>query len=162
MTDIEQLLRTYSQPYVKGEKRSRQYNNTINREYRHKQRIITLYQLNNELPNELQLNNHEKEVVATILEIFKNDIQFLHRQAKKEAIILAIIFTVKKRVRPRLQITDPLFYPIAEKYGLSNPILITILSRLTNYYMFHNPQLIRETTKYDQTILYKSNPETRE
>ena len=151
MTHIEKLLRKYNTPYAPGEQRSKEYNNKINTEYRHKDKLLILDELNNELPYEIKLNKHEKELVASLLKVFQKDIKYLNRQAKNEAIILAIIFTIKRRVKPNLQLKD---YAIFRKYGLTTSVLITILSRLANYYILHNPQVIYETTRYDHEILY--------
>lgn len=166
MNNIEHLLQKYESPYIPGEKRSTKYNTKINKQYRHEDRLLTLDQLNNELPYSIRLNKHEKELVTSILETFKNDLQYLHRRAKNEAIILSIIFTVKKRIKPSLQLNkdtkeNKQFTDLAEKYNLTYPMLITILCRITNYYMFHNPQVIRQTTKYDQEILYNQQNPTR-
>ena len=160
MTDIQKLLNKYNSSYIPGEKRSKKYNTQINRQYRHQDRILLLDKINNQLPNTLKLNKDEKEVVTSILTVFQNDLQYLHRRAKNEAIILAIIFTIKKRTKPSLYLNrenkeNREFTEIAEQYRLNEPTLITILSRITNYYMLHNPQVIYETTRYDHTILYE-------
>ena len=160
MTDIQKLLDKYQAPYVPGEKRSNNYNNQLNRTYRHEDRLLTLDHINNQLPYTLKLNKDEKELVTSILTVLQNDLQYLHRRAKNEAIILAIIFTVKKRIKPSLYLNrenkeNREFTEIAEQYNLNEPMLITILSRITNYYMLHNPQVIYETTRYDHTILYE-------
>ena len=166
MTDIEQLIKKYQSPYIPGEKRSNQFNNHINREYRHEERLLTLDHLNNELPYSLKLNKHEKELATSILQIFKNDLQSLHRRAKNEAIILTIIFIIKKRIRPSLQLNkdnreNKQFTELAEKYNLTENMLITIISRITNYYIITSPLIIRETTRYDQELLYKQHNPTR-
>ena len=160
MNNIEQLLQKYQAPYVPGEKRSKEYNNQLNRQYRHEDRLLLLDKINNQLPYTLKLNKDEKEVVTSILTVFQNDLQYLHRRAKNEAIILSIIFTVKKRIKPTLHLNkenkeNRQFTEIAEQYDLNETMLITILSRITNYYMLHNPQVIYETTRYDHTILYE-------
>lgn len=160
MTDIKKLLDKYKAPYIPGEKRSKEYNNQLNRTYRHQDRLTLLDKINNQLPYTLKLNKNEKELVTSILTVFQNDLQYLHRRAKNEAIILAIIFTIKKRIKPHLYLNrenkeNRQFTEIAEQYELTEPMLITILSRITNYYMLHNPQVIYETTRYDHTILYE-------
>ena len=155
MKNIQHKLKKYQAPYVNGEKRSNKFNNTINRQYRHENRLLTLDHLNNELPYSRRLNTHEKELVTSVLETFQNDLKYLHRRATTEAIILAIIYTVKKRVKPNLSTEHKDYQRIFQKYDLTYPILTTILSRLCNYYLLHNPQIIRETTRYDQEILYK-------
>lgn len=155
MNNIEHLLQKYQAPYVLGEKRSNEYNRQIKIEARHKNRIHLLNTLNNELPYTIKLNHYEKELCTAVLEVFKNDIKHLNRQASEEQIILSIIYTIKKRVKPRLQIEE---YSIFRKYELNCNTLLTILCRLTNYYMVHNPLVIQETTKYDHELLSKNNP----
>ena len=155
--NTQYLLDKYNHPYIHGEKRSTEYNTHINRQYRHEDRLLTLDHLNNELPYSIRLNTHEKELVTSVLETFQNDLKYLHRRATTEAIILAIIYTVKKRVKPNLSIEHKDYQRIFQKYDLTYPILTTILSRLCNYYMLHNPQVIRQTTRYDHEILYKQH-----
>lgn len=155
MTHIQKLLDRYQAPYVPGEKRSNTYNRQIKIESRHKNRIQILNQLNNELPYSIKLNRYEKELCTAVLEVFKNDIKHLNRQASEEQIILSIIYTIKKRVKPKLQIEE---YSIFKKYQLNCNTLLTILCRLTNYYMVHNPLVIQETTRYDHELLSKNNP----
>ena len=155
MNNIQQIIDKYSKPYVPGEKRSKEYNRQIKIESRHKNRIQILNQLNNELPYSIKLNKYEKELCTAVLEVFKNDIKHLNRQASEEQIILSIIYTIKKRVKPRLQIEE---YSIFKKYELNCNTLLTILCRLTNYYMVHNPLVIHETTRYDHELLSKNNP----
>ena len=157
MTHIQKLLDKYQAPYVPGEKRSNNYNNQLNRTYRHEDRLLTLDHINNQLPYTLKLNKDEKELCTAVLEIFKNDIKHLNRQATEEQILLSIIFTIKKRVKPQLNIE---YYSIFKKYQLNCNILLTILCRLTNYYMVHNPMVIQETTRYDHELLSKNNPTT--
>ena len=156
MTDIEHLLKKYQSSYVPGEQRSTEYNNRIQKQHKYKNRINILNQLNQELPYSIKLNKHEKEVATSILKTFNEDLKYLHRRANTEQIILSIIFTIKKRVKPELTLNKDK-YPIFTKYGLKYPMLTTILSRLCNYYMLHNPLVIYETTKYDHELLYKQN-----
>ena len=157
MTHIQKLLDRYQAPYVPGEKRSNNYNRQIKIESRHKNRLLLLDTINNELPYSIKLNKHEKELCTAVLEIFKNDIKHLNRQATEEQILLSIIFTIKKRVKPQLNIE---YYSIFKKYQLNCNTLLTILCRLTNYYMVHNPMVIQETTRYDHELLSKNNPTT--
>ena len=154
MTDIQKLLDKYQATYTPGEKRSREYNTRIQKQHKYKNRLTTLETLNQELPHSIQLNRDEKEVATSIIKTFNTDIKYLHRQATEEQIILTIIYTLKKRIKPELTLNKDK-YPIFNRYGLTYPIITTILSRLCNYYMLHNPQVIYETTRYDHEILYK-------
>ena len=156
MTHIQKLLNKYDKAYTPWEQRSKEYNNTIHKQYKYRNRIETLNKLNTELPYSIKLNKHEKEVTTSIIQTFNTDIKHLHRRATEEQIILAIIYTIKKRIKPEITL-DENKYPIFTKYGLTYPILTTILSRLCNYYMLHNPQVIRQTTRYDHEILYKQH-----
>jgi len=156
MTDIQKLLDKYQASYVPGEKRSREYNTRIQKQHKYKNRINTLNTINKELPYSIKLNKSEKEVTASIIETFNEDLKYLHRQATEEQIILSIIYTIKKRIKPELTLNKDK-YPIFTRYRLTYPMLTTILSRLCNYYMLHNPQVIRQTTRYDHEILYKQN-----
>lgn len=154
MTDIEQLLQKYSKSYVPGEKRSTKYDKEIKKEGLLKYRIQLLNQLNQDLPYSIKPNKYELEIITSILRTFNKDLKHLHRQASTEAIILSIIYTIKKRTQPDLDIEK---YTIFQKHGLTYPVLTTILSRLTNYYLLTSPMIIHETTKYNQEILYKQN-----
>ena len=156
MTDIQKLLDKYQASYIPGEQRSREYNTRIQKQHKYKNRINTLNTLNKELPYSIRLNKSEKEVTASIIETFNEDLKYLHRQATEEQIILSIIYTIKKRIKPELTLNKDK-YPIFTRYRLTYPMLTTILSRLCNYYMLHNPQVIRQTTRYDHEILYKQN-----
>jgi hypothetical protein len=156
MTDIQKLLDKYQASYVPGEIRSKQYNTRIQKQHKYKNRINTLNTINKELPYSIKLNKSEKEVTASIIETFNEDLKYLHRQATEEQIILSIIYTIKKRIKPELTLNKDK-YPIFARYRLTYPMLTTILSRLCNYYMLHNPQVIRQTTRYDHEILYKQN-----
>ena len=156
MTDIQKLLDKYQASYIPGEQRSQEYNTRIQKQHKYKNRITTLNTLNKELPYSIKLNKSEKEVTASIIETFNEDLKYLHRQATEEQIILSIIYTIKKRIKPELTLNKDK-YPIFTRYRLTYPILTTILSRLCNYYMLHNPQVIRQTTRYDHEILYKQN-----
>ena len=156
MTHIQKLLDKYQASYVPGEQRSREYNTRIQKQHKYKNRINTLNTLNKELPYSIRLNKYEKEVTASIIETFNEDLKYLHRQATEEQIILSIIYTIKKRIKPELTLNKDK-YPIFTRYRLTYPMLTTILSRLCNYYMLHNPQVIRQTTRYDHEILYKQN-----
>ena len=152
MTHIEQLLQKYTRPYVPGEIRSNEYNRQIKKESRHKNRLLILDELNNELPYSIKLHKHEKEIINSILKVFQDDLKILNRTATEEQIILTIIFQVKKRVKPNLRIED---YSIFTKYKLTNSMLITILCRLNNYYMATHPLIIKETVDYDHELLYE-------
>ena len=160
MTDIEKLLETYESPYVPGEIRSNEYNRKIKNNSKLKHRILVLDSLNNELPDNIKLQKHEKELIIGVLKVFKFNFKDIHRQASEEAILLSIIFHVKKRVKPNLQLED---YPIFDKYGLTNPMLVTILTRLLNYYMLHSHEVIYNTcdttkdTKPDKNGYYKAD-----
>ena len=156
MTHIQKLLDKYQSSYVPGEIRSKQYNTRIQKQHKYKNRINTLNTINKELPYSIKLNKSEKEVTASIIETFNEDLKYLHRQATEEQIILSIIYTIKKRIKPELTLNKDK-YPIFTRYRLTYPMLTTILSRLCNYYMLHNPQVIRQTTRYDHEILYKQN-----
>lgn len=156
MTHIQKLLDKYQASYIPGEQRSREYNTRIQKQHKYKNRINTLNTLNKELPYSIRLNKYEKEVTASIIETFNEDLKYLHRQATEEQIILSIIYTIKKRIKPELTLNKDK-YPIFTRYRLTYPMLTTILSRLCNYYMLHNPQVIRQTTRYDHEILYKQN-----
>ena len=161
MTDIEQLLQKYSKPYVPGEKRSTEYDQEIRKSSLLKYRLQLLDILDQQLPDQMKLKNYEKELITSILTTFNNDLKTLHRQASTEAIILSIIYTIKKRTIPTLNIEHKDYKAIFTKYGVTYPVLTTILSRLCNYYIITSPIIIHETTRYDQQILYKQNNNNR-
>ena len=74
MSDINKLLAKYDAPYVNGEKRSNNYNRQIKIESRHKNRLLLLDTINNELPYSIKLNKHEKDEIVERIDARSDDI----------------------------------------------------------------------------------------
>ena len=150
--DINYLIKKYSKPYVPGEKHSSQTNKKIKRN----QRIIEKHYLCNLLIEEcdfLNLSPSQKEFVHYLIDAFANDFKKLHGRAKKETIILAFIFYVKKLEDSRLKIEN---YSVCNKYDLTSDVFILIICRVCNYYIQSSPLKIVESNKYDHEILSKN------
>ena len=153
MTRINKLLKTYQSSYVPGEKRSTQYNNNKRTENKLKERLNTLDQLINELPETSKINKDQKTLCRNLIITFNQDFKYLHRQAKDDTIILAFIFYQKKLEKPGLTLQD---YKICAEHELTNPKFLNICCRIANYYMVTSPINIRQTTRYDHEILIKN------
>ena len=146
------LLKKYDNSnYVPGEKRTR------DQEKIHKQKQLKRekHELVDELLNEtkvLLLSNHDKEHVHYLVNKF-DDFNNLHRQASKEAIILAFIFYVAKINTPKRQLKE---YSFTGKYGLTEPVFELIMCRLVQRLLAESPIIPKNTKKYDNDILYKT------
>ena len=151
---IQKKINTYTSKYVPGEKRSTQYDQKIHQEKTLADNIRLLNDLNQELPYKLQLNRCEKRIIENLLETFNNNLNYLHRQAKTEVIILALIFYLKKMDNPRIRIEN---YTYLKDNGLNIHNYSLIISRLAMYYMINSPIKIKTTTDYDHDLLIRNN-----
>ncbi|MBR3140538.1 MAG: hypothetical protein IKF11_06705 [Methanobrevibacter sp.] len=159
MRDIQYLLDTYDNAYVKGEQRSNKTKNRIRKESVRKNRHLILDELlleseeliQNELVPEskllildkllaesksLMLTSNDKKIVRYLINVFSDDFKKLHRRASDEAIILAFIFYLKKIELPSIRLSD---YRICNKYELTDPVFEIILCRIILYYMRKTP-----------------------
>lgn len=145
------LLRKYENNYVPGERRTR-HQERINKQ---KQLKREKHELTDELLNEtkvLLLTNHDKEHVHYLVNKF-DDFNTLHRQASKECIILAFIFYVAKINTPKRQLKE---YNFTKKYGLTEPVFELIICRVVQRLLAESKIIPKQTTKYDNDILYKT------
>ena len=152
MTHIKKLLKKYEAGYVPGERRSTEYEKMIRHKNMEKNNIMLLHELNRELPETLHLNKCDLKLAETLVATFNNNLKYLHRQAKKEVILLTFLFYVKKMSNPKLQIED---YTILLNYGLTTNIYTLIISRALQYYMADKPIPITTTTDYDHDLLIR-------
>ena len=135
MRDIQYLLDTYDNAYVKGEQRSKHTKNRIRKESVRKNRHLILDELLLESKS-LMLTPNDKKTVRYLIDIFSDDFKKLHRRASDEAIILAFIFYLKKIELPSVRLSD---YRICNKYGLTDAVFEIILCRIILYYMRKTP-----------------------
>jgi len=140
--DVEYLLKLYEQEYVKGEKRSRNYEQKIRYESKRKNRHLILNTLLIEA-KPLTLTPNQIKVTRYLIDDFNEDFNQLHRQASEETIILAFIFYMKKVEKASIRLKD---YKITSKYGLTNHIFELILCRMLLKFMKRCP--IRPTINY--------------
>lgn len=152
MTNINHLLKKYSANYVPGERRSTEYEKMIRHKNMEKNNILLLHELNRELPETLQLTRCDIKLAETLVATFNNNLKYLHKQAKKEVILLTFLFFIRKMDNPKLQIED---YTILLNYGLTTPIYSLIISRALQYYMSDRPLPITPTTDYDHDLLIR-------
>lgn len=152
--NINTLLKQYDKSYVPGERRSSEYDKMIRHKNNVKENLALFDEIKRELPEKLQLTKSETEHVAYLVETFSNQFQQLHRQCKKETIILAFVFYTKKMSNPQLQIED---YSYLKEYGLTIRVYSLIISRVCYYYMMRYPLILEETTDYDHELLSKHN-----
>ena len=135
MRDIQYLLDTYDNAYVKGEQRSKHTKNRIRKESVRKNRHLILDELLLESKS-LMLTPNDKKTVRYLIDVFSDDFKKLHRRASDEAIILAFIFYLKKIELPSVRLSD---YRICNKYGLTDAVFEIILCRIILYYMRKTP-----------------------
>ena len=151
MRDIQYLLDTYDNAYVKGEQRSNKTKNRIRKESRRKNRHLILDELLLESKS-LILTPNDKKTVRYLIDIFSDDFKKLHRRAKDEAIILAFIFYLKKIELPSIRLSD---YRICKEYGLTDPVFEIILCRIILYYMRKTPIEPKTYKKDEHDILIR-------
>ena len=151
MRDIQYLLDTYDNAYVKGEQRSNKTKNRIRKESRRKNRHLILDELLLESKS-LILTPNDKKTVRYLIDIFTDDFKKLHRRAKDEAIILAFIFYLKKIELPSIRLSD---YRICNKYGLTDTVFEIILCRIILHYMRKTPIEPKTYSKDEHDILIR-------
>lgn len=151
MRDIQYLLDTYDNAYVKGEQRSNESKNRIRKESRRKNRHLILDELLLESKS-LILTPNDKKTVRYLIDIFTDDFKKLHRRAKDETIILAFIFYLKKIELPSIRLSD---YRICNKYGLTDTVFEIILCRIILYYMRKTPIEPKTYSKDEHDILIR-------
>lgn len=151
MRDIQYLLDTYDNAYVKGEQRSKHTKNRIRKESVRKNRHLILDELLLESKS-LMLTPNDKKTVRYLIDVFSDDFKKLHRRASDEAIILAFIFYLKKIELPSVRLSD---YRICNKYGLTDAVFEIILCRIILYYMRKTPIEPKTYKKDEHDILIR-------
>ena len=151
MTDksINEIIKEYSNTYVTGEKRSREYNRRLKQKEAIKSRHLTAEKLFNEVP--FNLNNHEKTMVHHLIDTYPN-FKELHGKASNETIILAFIFYVKIPYNTNIRLNK---YYVSNKYNLTHNTFEIIICRLALNYLREVYLIPREPREIDHNILYK-------
>lgn len=142
--DVEYLLDLYEQEYVKGEQRSKHYEQKVRYESKRKNRHLILDALILEA-KPLTLTPNQMKVIRYLIDDFNEDFNQLHRRASEETIILAFIFYMKKVEKASIRLGD---YKITGKYGLTNHIFELIICRMLLKFMKRCP--IKPTINYSR------------
>ena len=147
--NIESKLKKYNKPYVKGEKRSTEYNKKMKR----KEAINNRHRIADTLINEVpfHITPYEKEHVHHLIDMYPN-FKDLHKRASNETIILAFIFYTKISTDADIKINN---YYITSKYNLTHTTFELILCRLTLNYLREVYIIPRPPTETDHNILLK-------
>ena len=149
--DINYLLRLYNKPYVKGEKRSKEYERMISQEKTMEEKKRIMKDLFTEIP--FHLTQPQKKYVEFLIEEYP-DLTQLHGNAKTETIILALIFYTRIGITGDVRLNQDR-YKIISKYSLSHSTFELIVCRIAFDY-FKNAHIVpRISSNYDHNILYK-------
>ena len=148
MVDYQELIDKYNEPYVPGEKRSKEYERIIKREQRLKARLVKLDLILNDAKT-LLVTPSQKEHVQYLIKKYSNKFQELHRTCSEETIILAFIFCVKMISDASVKIDR---YTVSKQYNLNHNNFETIICRLVKE-DFIPP---RVTTEYDHGIMLET------
>ena len=149
------LIQKYDKKRMPYEDRGREYDKLRKRE----QRKNELQDICDDLFYEcklLGLTNYQKQRVIYLVEMFGDNFKSLHGQAKKETIILAFIFYIKKIEDPRIRLER---YQITSKYDLTDNIFEIIVCRLCEFFMKRMPIVPYGTTKYNHEFLSRNGGE---
>jgi hypothetical protein len=146
---IETKLKKYQKPYVKGEKRSPEYD----KQQKRKEALKNKHQIADILIQEVpfNINPYEKEHIHHLIDMYPN-FKDLHKRASNETIILSFIFYTKISNNTDIKINN---YYITSKYNLTHNTFEIILCRLTLNYLrevYIIPTTPKET---DHNILLK-------
>lgn len=152
MRNINFLLKKYERQ-TSGEKVCPMYIQEKKQEQKLENNIQLLHVLNDELPETLKLYGHNLTFAENLVKTFNNEFKTLHKQAKKEAIILSFIFFTNNLENSNLQLQK---YTIFSKYGLTLSMHNLIISRVAKHYMKIFPLPIVETTNYDHDLLLRN------
>ena len=156
MESTTRLLKKYeNNSYVPGEKRTSQ----SEKKHKQKQKLQEKHELTDELLHKtkiLALTPNEQKHIHYLVDKFQ-DFRSLHGNCKKETIILALIWYVAKINTPKRRIKD---YKFNREYGLTDDIFEIIMCRITQKLLADSPIIPRHTNKYDNDILYRSNPKS--
>lgn len=151
---IEDKLKLYSNTYVKGECRSKEYEAQIKQE----KALNTKLDLADMIFNELnfQFNRTQKDQVKELILTHKN-FNKLHRKASNETIILSFIYYIKMNDNPiRLDKQKRIIYKITKlNLNTFRNIFELIICRLQYYHMQNTRIMPRQPTNIDHNLLYK-------
>ena len=142
---LDYLIGVYEKPYVKGEIRSKESNKKIRDERKRKDRHLIFDELCLEAKT-LTLSGNQKRLVRHLIDEFSDDFKQLHRTAKKEAVILAFMFYVKKIENSKIKLQH---YRICKKYGLTDHVFEIIVCRLLEDFMKRVP-IVPRVHKIDE------------
>ena len=129
--NINHLLQLYKKPFVKGEKRTKEYEKMIKQEQSLHNKKEIAKDLFNEIP--FHLTNDEKEQVYHLIRMYPN-FRKLHGNASNETIILAFIFYIKIPYNSNIKLSK---YNITRKYKLTHDTFEIIICRLALEYLKH-------------------------
>lgn len=152
MTDINFLVNNYDKRRIPYEDRGKDYDRIRKKEERKKE----LHECCNDLFYEskvLCLSNYQKRRVHYLINLFGDDLRRLHGRAKKETIILAFIFYIKKIEEPKIRLDD---YQVTTKYDLTDNIFEIVICRICEYFMKNMPIVPHVTSDYDHEILSRN------
>jgi hypothetical protein len=149
MTNYKQLIDKYSDAYVNGEIRSKEYEKQIKQKQRVKARHLIAEDLFNEVP--FELNTYEKEHVHHLIDVYPN-FRELHGRASNETIILALIFYTKISTDTDIKLYN---YQISGKYNLTHTTFELIICRLALNYLKEVYIIPRQPKKTDHEIVSK-------
>lgn len=148
---LEYIIGVYEKPYVPGEIRSKETNKKLRDEKKRKDRHLIFDELCLELFNDfddlcfeaktLMLSPNQKKLVRYLIDEFSDSFKDLHHTAKKETIILAFMFYVKKIENSKIKLQH---YRICTKYGLTDQVFEIIVCRLLEDFMKRVPIVPRQ------------------
>ena len=156
---LKDKLDMYSNGYVRGEIRSKEYEAKVKQEKRLNEKLDLADTMFNELT--FQFTQPQKDHVKELIQLFPN-FKELHSKASNEEIILSFIFYVKaletkENLIPtttgqktiRTLITD------LDKQIAFNDTFEIINWKITLYYISHTAILPKEPKHIDHNLLYK-------
>ena len=150
--NINRLIAKYDSPYVPGEIRSTKTNNLIKKNQRNTEKISICKELLYEC-DFLNFSPSQKEFIYYLVDRFSDKFKKLHGRAKKETIILAFIFYVKKLEDSRLMLSN---YSVCKKYALTDNVFILIICRMCDDFVKSSPVISVESTKFDNDLLSRN------
>ena len=156
---IDDKLKLYSNTYVKGEVRSKEYEAKV----KEKKRLNNKLDLADTMFNELcfTFTPSQKEHVKELIRLFTN-FKELHSKASYEEIILSMIFYVKaletkENIIPSVegQKTIRTLITDFDKQIIFDNTFEIISWKITLHYISNTPILPTQPTNLDHNILYK-------
>jgi hypothetical protein len=115
-----------------------------------KQRLTGYTQVCQVIMDSLKLEGAQREHAIWIVENIP--LEYLHRTATNEMIIVSICFYVKKLFNPNVQFND---YAIIRHYGLTWEMVHLITCRIASFAFSHSYLVPIQTDTYNHEELYK-------